>query len=127
MEDNLIDNELNESPKDVILGIMRWWERKRLLFNLITLGIIMLVVIPFTISHVDGYSHILNGPFIIQSLLYFVFINLAYCAGWGIQLLGYYYFKIQYDSNALDYVLFIIGSLFTGLVTHEGYTEYLYY
>ncbi|MCJ8290199.1 MAG: hypothetical protein HRT58_11100 [Crocinitomicaceae bacterium] len=127
MEDNLIDNELNESPKDVIIGIMRWWERKRLLFNMMTLGIIMLAVIPFTISKVDGVSYILSGPFIIQSLFYFLFINIAYCAGWGIQLLGYYYFKIQYDSNALDYVLFIIGSLITGLVTYHGYLEYIFY
>lgn len=127
MEDDLIDNELSESPKDVILGIMRWWEKKRLIFNLIMIGIVSLAVGVYLFKRPNNFSHIFNGIFFVQSLFYFVFINVCYCAGWGIQLLGYYYFNIQYDSKALDYTLFGIGSLFTGFVTYHGYLEYLIY
>ena len=125
MEDRLIDNQLDESPKDVILGIMRWWEKKRLLFNLIILGIVVITVGTYLYEHPHNTDHIFNIPFVVQSLFYFIFINICYCAGWGIQLLTYYYFKIQYDSNALDYVLFVIGTLFTAFVTSAGYLEFV--
>ena len=129
MEEHLIDTELEKpsTDKDILMEILRWWERKRLLFNLIMLCIILLAVIPYLYFQTDALSHILDASFITRSILYFVFINTCYCAGWGIQMLGYYYFKITYDSNVLDYFFFIIGSLFTGYVTYFGYIEFLYY
>ncbi|MDG1331584.1 MAG: hypothetical protein P8P74_04595 [Crocinitomicaceae bacterium] len=125
MEDHLIDSEIDESPKDVILGIMRWWEKKRLLFNMIILSIIAIVISLHLVERPNSYRYIFGGGFIIQSIFYFVFINICYCLGWGVQLLRYYYFKTQYDSKALDYVLFIFGTLVTGFFTYTGYLDYL--
>lgn len=123
MDDHLIDNELNEIPKDTIREIMSWWERKRLLFNLIIVGIALLVLIPNLIA---GSLYIaVDLGILIRSAIYLIFINCCYCAGWGTQLLRYYYFNFQNDSNALDYVLYTIGTLFTGLFTYFGFLEYL--
>ncbi|MFK7784763.1 MAG: hypothetical protein AB8B56_06600 [Crocinitomicaceae bacterium] len=127
MEDKLIDNELNQLPKDVMLEIMGWWEKKRLLFNLIISGIVVLCVGAFLFEDSDGIEAVFNRSFLIQSILYFIFINICYSLGWALQLLGYYYFNTQYDSKALDYTLFIIGTLFTSYVTYAGYLEFLMY
>ena len=125
MDDHLIDSELNEIPKDTIREIMSWWERKRLLFNLIIAGIALLALIPNLIA--GTINNTLGLSFIIQSAVYLIFINCCYCAGWGIQLLRYYYFNFQNDSNALDYVLYTIGTLFTGLFTYFGFLVYLHF
>lgn len=125
MEEHLIDNELNPSPKDILHGILRWWEKKRLLFNAIIIGIALLA---FVQALLTGTVHNQLGlSFVIQSIVYLLFINGCYCVGWGLQSLGYYYFNIHSDSNVLEYVLFVSGTLFTGLITYFGFLQYLRY
>ncbi|NVK65416.1 MAG: hypothetical protein HWE22_12565 [Flavobacteriales bacterium] len=119
MEDQLIDSETEEAPKDVILDIIRWWERKRILFNVLQVGIVLFVL--FFFYNGSSISAILRSEFIFQSLLYFLFVNFCYSAGWGVHLLLYYYFKTKDTSHILDIVLLILGSLFTSLVTFQGY------
>lgn len=125
MEEHLIDNELNETPKDVILGIMRWWEKKRLLFNAIIIGIALIALIQAFLT--GSMNNHLGFSFFVQSAIYLIFINCCYCVGWGLQLLRYYYFNLQSDSKSLDYILFVGGTLFTGLVTYIGFLIYLRY
>lgn len=125
MEDHLIDNELNDAPKDVIFEILGWWEKKRLLFNLIILGMVGLAAIPYIVYYSFGSSRVFSGAFLIQSILYFIFINAAYCAGWGIQCLRYYYSKTQPESDVLNFILFTLGTLFTAFVTYFGYSSWL--
>jgi hypothetical protein len=128
LEEHLIDTELKESPKDIVLGIMRWWEKKRLIFNLIILSIVILAIGTCFYQRPNSLARVFDIPFFTQSLFYFIFINVCYCAGWGVQLLVYYYFNIQYDdSKYLDYLLLILGTLFTGGVTYFGYLENLMY
>lgn len=127
MEEDLIDTTLNEVPKNVVAEIFRWWERKRLLFNLLMIGIIVFVAAMHLLTNSDTPNYYrFSSDFFVRSIYYFLFINICYCAGWGIQLLAYYAFDIQYNSvKIVNIVLFTIGTVFTGYITLEGYTSYL--
>jgi hypothetical protein len=103
---------------------MKWWEKKRLLFNLIIVAVVIIVVID-TYSEYT-FDRLLSPIFFIQSILYFLFLNICYCAGWGIQFLRYYYFNGLDDSKAFDITLFVLGTIFTAFVSYAGYSEFFY-
>lgn len=127
MENDLIDGiETNQNPNDFAMNLIRWWEKKRLLFNSIILLVAFLGVALASTSNSGRIDQLYESEFFILSLLYFILINACYCVGWGIQLLAFYYFKIQHHSNALDIVLFVLGTSFTSLVTYSGYHDYLF-
>ncbi len=123
MEDQLIDRPTEQAPKDEILGIIRWWERKRIWFNVLQIVIILFIIF-FMETH-WALNKMSRPIFYIESGLYFLFINICYCAGWGAHLLMYYYFKSIDKSHILDFLMLLAGSAFTGLVTFVGYNAYL--
>lgn len=103
---------------------MRWWEKKRLLFNLIIVGIIILAII-------DTYSHftirrLLSPSFFIQSILYFIFLNICYCAGWGVHFLRHYYLNSLDNSKTTNITLFVIGTLITAFFSFDGYSSFFH-
>ena len=63
----MIDNELDESPKNVILGIMRWREKKHLHFNLIIFCIVLLAVAVSFYERPNVFGYIFDVPFFQQS------------------------------------------------------------
>ncbi len=90
---------------------IRWWERKRLLYNVFPL--LGGLLVPFLRSDVpNGISTL--SPFLI--ILFFLFgANIFYTLGWATELLLQYYFKIPLWGNGIRRILFVLGTLFSFL------------
>ncbi len=88
---------------------IRWWERKRLLYNAFPL--LGGLFVPLLRSGVpNGISTL--SPFLI--ILFFLFgANIFYTLGWASEVLLNYYFKLPFWGKGLRRVLFVSGSLFS--------------
>ena len=115
MEDNLIDNELNETPNNEIMELIRWWERIRIHYNIVI--VLLLVFIFMYEKSVRPFSATINSFDIIVSLIYLFLLNLCYCLGWGVPLLLSHYFKMSPASIPIRYTLLTIGVTFSVLLT----------
>lgn len=113
--DEELVNKKNDEPN--LFGVIRWWEKKRLLYNAIVFGIqlaCMLIYLPGTIDF--GISMAIIG-----SLLFLLAANLFYCIGWGGEMLLIYYLKIGDSNTDGRMAFFIFGVAFSGLVTVSMY------
>ncbi len=102
----LLDDDLIKEKNDDLLKSLRWWEKKRVLYNLILLGIIIFIIF----SRYDAFLYfgVYNG--IIGSILFLLVANFFFCMGWILEILIYYYFKKGYQFiKTLRMFLFIIG------------------
>jgi len=88
---------------------LKWWEKKRIFYNLITLtgGLLVMflrTVIPNGISPMDNY-------FVIGIWLFGA--NIFYTSSWGFETLMNYYFKTKFWSDGFRLTVFILGSAFS--------------
>ena len=93
---------------------VRWWEKKRLVYNLITLSGGLLVFflssqVPNGLSPNDFYQ---IHPYLFLGIMLFG-ANLFYCCSWGAEVLLNYYFKLPFFSKTLRLFFFIGSSLFS--------------
>tara|TARA_R110000850_G_scaffold173492_1_gene299155 strand:+ start:1570 stop:1902 length:333 start_codon:yes stop_codon:yes gene_type:complete len=92
-----------------IYQAIRWWERKRLIYNAFPL--LGGLLVPLLRSDVpNGISTL--SPFLI--ILFFLFgANILYTFGWASEVLLNYYFKLPFWGKGLRRVLFVLGCLFS--------------
>jgi hypothetical protein len=104
MEDNdLLDDSITLKDQS-ILDMIQWWEKRRLIYNLIV-GLVGLFAAFVIISKPNptSFFEILWFP----ALPYALFANTAYLAGWVLELLLRYYFKITLTVSSRQTLLWL--------------------
>lgn len=118
LDDTFIDEK--EHP---FRAIVKWWEKRRKWYALI-----MVLVQSFLFyQYWDGISNFGIEAAFIFSVIFFLLANVCYCVGWGIEILLAYYFKSYYQRATLSYILFILGILFSLVVTLFTYDDVFWY
>lgn len=106
--------ESSLTEKDNLKKHIRWWEKKRVLFNLIIVGFSVFLMHEFwnyPMRAITGGSQI-----IFHAILFVIFANIAYTAGWIAELMVSYLFDWDGIGNFGRWVLFALGTLFTLVV-----------
>jgi len=86
---------------------IRWWERKRWIYNIITIfgGLTVLLVrgeVPNGLSPYDDYTIV---------LFYVLGANICYTFSWAFEAFLNYYFKISFWNRGTRQVFFVLGSI----------------
>jgi hypothetical protein len=84
-----------ESPKMDIWEAITWWEKKRLLYNIVVNGIAIGRIF-FELSKFNTpftQSHFLWLPIIFIVIQFFILANFCFCSGYVLEILEFYYFK----------------------------------
>ncbi len=90
--------------------IIIWWEKKRILYNLILISLAIFLIYDFWDYPMRT---IIGGDYIIlKAIGFIVFANLAYVASWGIELISTRVFYTPPMPPAVRWVFFILGTLF---------------
>ena len=117
-EDLLDEIELSKNKLDELFSSVRWWEKKRILFNIIVIGtqlFVMLVMLNETTLFGIPSA-------IINSLFYLLAANLFYCLGWGLEILSSHYLPGRELSKDRRSALFVLGLVFSTLITLGAYS-----
>jgi len=106
--------------KEDILEIIQWWERKRLIYNI--------VLITISIAGLFLKSEVPNSVLTINSfivlLIWVIGANAFYCAGWGIEIFIFYYFKII-PLKRYRIILFAMGILISIIWTWINLIQFI--
>ena len=98
-----------ESLQNDFNTAITWWERKRLVYNIITLFGALLVIF--------GRGEVPNGissykDFVI--VFYWLFgANVFYTFGWGFEAILNYYFKTPFFGKTTRTLCFFLGAFFS--------------
>ncbi len=98
----------HEEKDKSLLAAFAWWEKKRVLYNIIVgvAGIIVLLLLP--------YFSILD---LLGVIIYGVIVNLFYSLGFLIEVAARHYFKSDIDFTEKRETFFGAGLIFSVLVT----------
>ena len=91
--------------------IILWWEKKRWLYNLIICSWIVFINIEnwdYPMREILGTKIIL-----LENFYLLIACNIAYTAGWGLELFFYYFLSKQTFHVIFKWVLFVLGTLFS--------------
>jgi hypothetical protein len=108
----ILDNDDFADKNEKIMSALTWWEKKRILFNLIVgaLGVIGVFISPISMLKIN----------ILAVIFYGLMANLFYSVGFLLEAFDLYYFKSKLQLFRFRLVLFVIGLLVVGLVTFLG-------
>lgn len=88
---------------------VKWWEKKRLIYNLTALAGGLLVVLL--------RSMVMEGDISVDTFLnlavWLFGANIFYTGGWAIEVLLHYYFKVRFWPVGVRWGAFVLGSLFS--------------
>lgn len=109
-------SDLTEQPHEkssFTMNMVRWWEKKRLLFNLLIVSITTLILTWLW----EGVGPFISGEALIFDTFWMiVWCNILYTIGWAGGILRDYYLKADPFSNTGRWLLFAAGTIFTVLV-----------
>ena len=102
---DLFTDETNKS----LLAAFAWWEKRRLIYNLIVgaVGILILIYANWSIDVSE----------IIGIIFYGVTVNLFYCLGFIFEVAAKYYFKSNDDFSKHRNSLFVLGVILSFFIT----------
>lgn len=89
--------------------IIGWWERKRLLFNLLLVGLCTLVMYAYWDAPMR--SIIGTGPIIVHVLTGVLGANILYTAGWFGEVVVAYLFDLKGIGAFPRWFFFVVGTL----------------
>ena len=115
MNNDILDLTEEKSTDSSILATVRWWERMRILYNIIIVGIIITSF--FFVHYGFDFSSIRFQERLFVMGIYLVIANLFYCLGWGLDILFRHYFKIGGFNKAINITFFTVGTLLIALFT----------
>jgi len=108
-----MNNLLDFTPPDEAKGkdfseIVRWWEKKRLLFNILIAicGLVNIIL-----------SHKFKTKFIVPSIFYGIAANIFFSTGILLEAWDNYYFNGRIHTKNYRLPIFIIGVLFSAFIT----------
>ena len=119
LNENILDSEYHDNE---IYASINWWERRRFIFNLILIGVEILIISFFW----RGAIEFGIGNTIFWSIAYTIAANLFFSIGWGISvLINYYNLKFLKNIEKLRMLFFIVGILFSIFLTIAIFKETL--
>ena len=101
----------NEKRASTIKEVILWWEKKRVLFNLLVIAMMTWCIydmLNLPMVKITGTNQI-----ILESLIYLLVANLFYSLGWGIEVLGHSFLNTRRLNAAEKWSLFAFGTLMT--------------
>ncbi|MCB9222852.1 MAG: hypothetical protein R2780_10935 [Crocinitomicaceae bacterium] len=104
--DEILDSEKNDST---VLRIFQWWEKKRIIYNLI-LGLAGLISMLMISPGFTGFE-------LFGIVMWGLFANLCYSIGFLIEMANLYYLKGRYDLSSVRMAFFLFGTGFAGFCT----------
>lgn len=122
-EDTVLDSDLVLQKKEVIFNALQWWEARRLGYNIVLIACEIFLILYFwkgTLLY--GIENAFLG-----SVLYTIAANVFFSVGWGIEILALYYFGENRFLRKFRIPFFILGVLFSILLTLDMYDNVLYY
>jgi hypothetical protein len=109
----------NFPSKSSVKEIVRWWEKKRLIYNGVIIGFSVFLMYSFwdypMRSIIGTYQVIWNA------IVYIIIANLFYTSSWGLELFRIYVLKTNGLSNNSKWVIFVLGALFSLLCTNINF------
>lgn len=117
-------NESLDDPKDdqltVPMQMVQWWEKKRLVFNLIILPITALII-----WSMWEYVGLLTSAsdIIFDAFWTLVWCNVFYTSGWVGGILRHYYFRSYSLPTSGRWILFGFGTLYTLIILEIRFSE----
>jgi len=105
-----------ESGVEVVNHSVRWWEKKRKVYNIMLVGIASLLMVIDIMSR--GFIINLMLLDILEAAIWIFGANVFFSLGLGVELVINHYRKKE--SENLRNTLFISGLLFSGLWTLLG-------
>lgn len=121
---NILDSILYyENKENKFVLPKRWWESKRLQYNIIIVFFSMIMIFNYHIG-----VQILGYKFIIKfTVIYLLISNAFYTLSWFIEIrlikLKFYYKNLKKSRN----ILYLTGVLFSIIVTLKIYSKLLYW
>ncbi len=107
-EDKILDDQLRDTERDWYEPVS-WWEKRRLLYNFIFVGVILLIMIAFRVG-VELYG---ISDALIDTLIVVLIANAFYTVGWGLEIMVSYYFPAMRFSPTVRMILYLLGTLFS--------------
>ena len=104
----ILDAEFSDKTEYVEIEVVRWWERKRLLYNALLFGLEIFLMLLYG----EETMRFGIGRAIILTLITNFIANIFYTAGWVLEIFISFYFKKRMPS-AFKKVLFVLGTLFS--------------
>jgi len=122
-ESEILDSGFTTNEKWGLDKVVSWWEKKRILFNLLLFGTEILIMLYFS-SATLNYG---LGRAFIQTIVVNVIANGFYSMGWGGEVLIDHYFKGYVIGHGFRRFLLIAGIAFSVLLACEAYIVTLRY
>jgi len=114
--DELLDLPTSVETESDYKLIIRWWERKRFIYNLV----IIFVQVIIALDYWNGVMRWGISDVLIGSALFLLIANGFYTFGWALEFLIQHYFsgfKLKTIHRLLIYILGLLFSVFvTGIV-----------
>lgn len=106
-EDDFLLDDARIRQDQSILDRIQWWEKRRLLYNLIVglVGLLAVIII-MNQRNLGSFGDMLW----FTAVPYALFANVAYLAGWVLEILVLYYFKIALNLSSRR-TLFWLGTV----------------
>jgi hypothetical protein len=118
MQSEILDEQETFDAHPSYLEVLRWWERRRLWFTFVVLASQILSLSSMW-DAVERYGAVLA---IFQSFFYLIAANCCYCVGWGSEFLVRYYLNGTSLGRSTWLLMFIVGTLFSAVITMLSYT-----
>lgn len=116
-----LDNDFIQDKEFPFRETLRWWEKRRLWFNLAIIAFQILMILDYRGMAVFNLRSV-----IIFSLFYLFAANVGYCLGWGIEFLITFYTKSNEPRIALRRTMFVLGLLFSIVTTLSTYHDFFW-
>ena len=111
--DELLDNPSVDQKEDDYKSIVKWWERKRIIYNLV----IIFVQITIALNEWMGVLRWGISDVLIGSALFLLIANGFYTFGWAFEFLFQHYFSGFKLKPFHRLLIFILGLLFSVFIT----------
>ena len=116
-DQNILDTEMSLNTHETLIEIVDWWEKKRLSYTIL---VIATEVILMTL-YWEGTKNFGIQNAIFQSFLYTLAANFFYTLGWIVEIFINYYFRRLRTNSNFRLILFVIGTLFSIILTYNMY------
>ncbi|MBL4754611.1 MAG: hypothetical protein JKY52_13580 [Flavobacteriales bacterium] len=109
MPDKILNNDPANEKSYTAMRSVKWWEKKRLAFNIV----LLLFTTLFIWLKQEVPNARLNSEWVIRTVIWIVGANMFFCGSWGGELLWTYYLNRTPFWVDFRLLLFILGTLFS--------------